>query len=37
MQIFLFDFKGVLLDQRGRQILGMGNEAQFCRDMNGAR
>ena len=37
MQKSLIDFKGVFLAQMERQILDLGNEAQFCRDLNGAR
>ena len=37
MQKSLIEFKDVLLAQMERQILGLGNEAQFCRDLNWAR
>ena len=37
MQKGLIEFIDVLLAQMERHILGMGNEAQFCRDLNGAR
>ena len=37
MQKNLIKFDDVLLAQMERQILGLGNEAQFCRDLNGAR
>ena len=37
MKKSLIDFKGVFFDQMERQILGLGNEAQFCRDLNGER
>ena len=37
MQNSLVDFKGVLLAQMERKILGLGNEAQFCKDLNGER
>ena len=37
MQKSFIEFKDVLWAQMERQILGLGNEAQFCRDLNGAR
>ena len=37
MKKSLIDFDDVLLAQMERQILGVGNKAQFCRDLNGAR
>ena len=37
MQKGLIEFNDVLLAQMERQILGLGNEAQFCRDLYGAR
>ena len=37
MQKSFIEFKDVFLAQMERQILGLGNEAQFCRDLNRAR
>ena len=37
MQKGLIEFDDVLLAQMERQFLGLGNEAQFCRGLNGAR
>ena len=37
MKMSFIEFKDVLLAQMERKILGAGNEAQFCRDLNGAR
>ena len=37
MQKSLIEFKDVLLAQRERQIVGLGKEGLFCRDLNGER